>query len=153
MFIFDDVNDPATRAIPHKYGVDDIPVIVQDHSFGSSDDQKVANLGDTVLVNGTYSPFLDVTTQAVRLRILTDRYYARHKRTRRPAPGADRRSNRSVDRTADAHLRNAAAHSADSVQARRRRVHQKQNPVRSTATLSKIPVSVHCRGQKLLAGW
>jgi FtsP/CotA-like multicopper oxidase with cupredoxin domain len=68
MFILNDVDDPATRAIPHEYGVDDIPVIVQDRSFGSSGDQKVANLGDTVLVNGTYSPFLEVTTQAVRLR-------------------------------------------------------------------------------------
>ncbi|HEU4541363.1 MAG TPA: hypothetical protein VFR23_09570, partial [Jiangellaceae bacterium] len=29
-----------------------------------------ANLGDVVLVNGTYGPFLDVTTETLRLRVL-----------------------------------------------------------------------------------
>lgn len=77
MFILD---DPATSvaALPHDYGVDDIPLIVQDKKFdgdGELDDSSaflggVGVLGDTVAVNGTVGPHLDVTTQRVRLRLL-----------------------------------------------------------------------------------
>lgn len=70
MFILDDPADPASRALPRAYGVDDIPVIVQDRSFDDSGDMGTANLGDVVLVNGTYGPFLDVTTETLRLRVL-----------------------------------------------------------------------------------
>jgi hypothetical protein len=38
-------------------------------------------------------------------------------------------------------------------QVRRRRVHQKQKPASRTAAAMKMPVSVHCRGQKWLVGW
>ena len=74
------VDDPATDvpALPHQYGVDDLPLIVQDKSFGGDGefDQRhrllsdVGVLGDTILVNGTVGPYRDVTTDRVRLRLL-----------------------------------------------------------------------------------
>ena len=77
MFIVDD--DQAARlALPHRYGVDDIPVIIQDKLF-QSDGQlqrsprgisNVGLLGDTILVNGTPSPYRTVTTRRIRLRLL-----------------------------------------------------------------------------------
>lgn len=74
MFIVDDDRDVA---LPRTYGVDDVPVIVQDKDFDGSqlDDthglfESSGILGDTVLVNGTPGPFLDVTTERVRLRLL-----------------------------------------------------------------------------------
>jgi blue copper oxidase len=69
MFILD---DPAAEAngLPSEYGVDDVPVIVHDRSIDDSGDLRTGNVGDTMLVNGTYGPYLDVTTEAVRLRLL-----------------------------------------------------------------------------------
>jgi FtsP/CotA-like multicopper oxidase with cupredoxin domain len=74
------VDDPATdvAALPHEYGVDDIPVIVQDKTFAGDGDfdrghgifSDIGVLGDTILVNGTVGPYQDVTTQRVRLRLL-----------------------------------------------------------------------------------
>lgn len=77
MFILDDP-DNAPDGLPTNYGVDDIPLIVQDRNFGPDgqfdDDQpmfsSVGFLGDTVLANGTADPYLDVTTEQVRLRLL-----------------------------------------------------------------------------------
>lgn len=67
----------AELALPRVYGVDDIPVIVQDRSFsadgaftGGIGMQFDGVLGDTILVNGTVAPYLDVTTERVRLRLL-----------------------------------------------------------------------------------
>jgi FtsP/CotA-like multicopper oxidase with cupredoxin domain len=77
MFIVDD--EQAGRLdLPDEYGVDDIPVIVQDKKFtgaGQLDDRpgmlgQVGVLGDTIAVNGTVAPYLDVTTERVRLRLL-----------------------------------------------------------------------------------
>jgi blue copper oxidase len=68
MFILDDEN---SAKLPHEYGVDDVPVIVQDRDFdggGQFDDE--GGTGDTVLVNGTVAPYLDVRTERVRLRLL-----------------------------------------------------------------------------------
>jgi FtsP/CotA-like multicopper oxidase with cupredoxin domain len=72
------VRDPeeAALALPRNYGVDDIPLIVQDKRFtadGAFDDGTrgfVGTLGDTLLVNGTLAPYLDVTRETVRLRLL-----------------------------------------------------------------------------------
>jgi FtsP/CotA-like multicopper oxidase with cupredoxin domain len=72
------LRDEAERAIPlpREYGVDDIPVIVQDAAFdnaGVFDRQNrgfVGALGDTLLVNGTVAPYREVTTEAIRLRLL-----------------------------------------------------------------------------------
>jgi FtsP/CotA-like multicopper oxidase with cupredoxin domain len=77
MFILDDPN-AARLGLPDDYGVDDIPLIVQDKRFkddGSLDFTKgtispTGLLGDEILVNGTYDPHLEVSTERVRLRLL-----------------------------------------------------------------------------------
>ncbi|MDP8969294.1 MAG: multicopper oxidase domain-containing protein [Actinomycetota bacterium] len=76
MFILDDERSRGL-GLPAEYGVDDIPVIVQDKKIdGGRLDHSPAMvaptgvLGDTVAVNGTTNPYLDVTTQRVRLRLL-----------------------------------------------------------------------------------
>jgi FtsP/CotA-like multicopper oxidase with cupredoxin domain len=76
MFILDDEAAPVD--LPEEYGVDDIPVIVQDKRF--TDDGRlnesgplgsdIGVLGDTIAVNGTVAPYLDVTTERLRLRLL-----------------------------------------------------------------------------------
>lgn len=77
MFIIDDQNTPA--GLPHTYGVDDLPVIVQDKQFDSnnqfqggnqSDDTPIGTLGNVILVNGAVTPHVDVKAQRVRLRLL-----------------------------------------------------------------------------------
>ena len=74
------VDDPAAApdGLPDRYGVDDVPVMVQDAGFarggglraGGLVPMPVGPLGDEVMVNGTVGPYLDVTTEAVRLRLL-----------------------------------------------------------------------------------
>lgn len=72
------LHDEAERALnlPRDYGVDDIPVIVQDARFDSNGQLTTSQagfigpLGDTLLVNGTVGPYLAVTTDVVRLRLL-----------------------------------------------------------------------------------
>lgn len=76
MFI---VDDPKTdvAALPHEYGVDDVPVIVQDKTF-DGDELGDSNgmfgglgiRGDTLVVNGALGTYFDVTTGKVRLRLL-----------------------------------------------------------------------------------
>lgn len=64
--------------LPHSYGVDDVPLIVQDKTFADDgalvvDTQGRSStgfLGTTLVVNGTVSPYREVTTEAVRLRLL-----------------------------------------------------------------------------------
>ena len=77
MFILDDA-EAEKLALPRRYGVDDIPLIVQDKRLdddGALDFSKgmispIGRLGDEILVNGTPNPHLDVRTAAVRLRLL-----------------------------------------------------------------------------------
>jgi blue copper oxidase len=78
MFIVDDPRSRVAQRLPHRYGVDDIPVIVQDKDFAADGEMRETGdflggtgmLGDTVLVNGTFGPYLDVSTERVRLRLL-----------------------------------------------------------------------------------
>jgi FtsP/CotA-like multicopper oxidase with cupredoxin domain len=83
------LDDEASRALPlpHRYGLDDIPVIVADKRFrsdrqlsrGTSLLSLTGRLGDTIMVNGTRAPYQEVTTERVRLRLLnasTARVYA-----------------------------------------------------------------------------
>jgi FtsP/CotA-like multicopper oxidase with cupredoxin domain len=75
MFIIDDEAE-AALSLPRNYGVDDIPVIVQDKNFGddgSLNEQghgATGILGTTLLVNGTIGPYHTVVTSKVRLRLL-----------------------------------------------------------------------------------
>jgi FtsP/CotA-like multicopper oxidase with cupredoxin domain len=70
------VDDGIDVDLPARYGVDDVPVVLTDRSFaadGTFDESHrnaVGLLGDTVLVNGTIAPYLDVRTTRVRLRLL-----------------------------------------------------------------------------------
>jgi blue copper oxidase len=74
------LEDPEASALPlpRRYGVDDIPVIIQDKRFtadgqldlGQSLLSPIGRLGDQILVNGTHDPHLEVTSQRVRLRLL-----------------------------------------------------------------------------------
>ena len=81
LFLVDDEEASA----PNEYGVDDIPLIIQDKGF--SDDGKLdfapasfldaiggaeafGIMGDTILVNGTYNPMFQVTRSLTRFRIL-----------------------------------------------------------------------------------
>ena len=71
MFIVDD-DQTAALDLPDTYGVDDLPVIIQDRSF-DHDNQFVGEgrkPGDELLVNGTYHPYVDITHERVRLRLL-----------------------------------------------------------------------------------
>lgn len=78
MFLVDD-EESRRLALPKRYGVDDIPLIVQDKKFhddGSLDldpgflGSTFGLLGDRILVNGTPDPYLDVSSTKVRLRVL-----------------------------------------------------------------------------------
>ena len=59
MFILDDPDSAVADALPHDYGVDDIPLIVQDKRLDDDGDIQSGGLGEDVLVNGTYGPYLD----------------------------------------------------------------------------------------------
>lgn len=75
MIIIDD-DEEGALALPRKYGVDDIPVIVQDKTFSQSGQlvetnrEGVGMLGGTVLVNGTAAPVLELSAEHTRLRLL-----------------------------------------------------------------------------------
>jgi FtsP/CotA-like multicopper oxidase with cupredoxin domain len=66
----------ADLDLPRDYGVDDIPVIVQDKTFDSDGQlidghrQNPGMFGDTIAVNGTIGPYHDVRHERVRLRLL-----------------------------------------------------------------------------------
>ena len=77
MFILD---DPASESLPlpDEYGVDDIPLVIQDKrldddgslDFSESMISPTGRLGDKILINGTYDPHVEVTDSLVRLRLL-----------------------------------------------------------------------------------
>lgn len=75
LFIVDDADIPAE--LPSEYGVDDVPVIVQDKMVGDEggflldgSGNEVGTLGKTLLVNGARNAHLDVATRRIRLRLL-----------------------------------------------------------------------------------
>lgn len=84
MFIVQD-DEEAALPLPREYGVDDVPVIVQDTGFSAEGEQEpnprgyAGGLGDELIVNGTRGPYFDVSDELVRLRLLnasTARSYA-----------------------------------------------------------------------------
>jgi blue copper oxidase len=73
------VDDGDQRGLPHNYGVDDLPVIIQDRTFepDGSLNYEADELGiiygvrgDTVIVNGAIEPVAKVPAGWVRLRLL-----------------------------------------------------------------------------------
>ncbi|MDX2931950.1 multicopper oxidase family protein [Streptomyces ipomoeae] len=76
LFLIDD-REAARLALPKKYGVDDLPLIVQDVRFdgakldtGRGTLQNVGFLGDRTMVNGTLNPYQEVHDELIRLRLL-----------------------------------------------------------------------------------
>ena len=76
LIIVEDDN-PAAAPLPSTYGVDDIPVIIQDRDFTGDGQLDFAidpgdngNLYSTLTVNGTINPFVEVPRGLVRLRLL-----------------------------------------------------------------------------------
>ena len=67
----------AKLPIPKNYGVDEFPVILQDRTFHKdnqldyrADYDAMGVFGETPLINGTVRPYVDVTTQKIRLLFL-----------------------------------------------------------------------------------
>ena len=77
MIIVDD--DEQQLELPSSYGIDDIPLVVQDRRFNSDgsfsymnqyEDLVMGMHGESILVNGTYQPYFNPSTRLVRFRIL-----------------------------------------------------------------------------------
>ena len=78
LLIVDD-NNSKTLDIPATYGVDDIPLVLQDRSFNSDGTLRYAtamhntmmgNLGAVLLANGTVGAHFEATTNRLRIRLL-----------------------------------------------------------------------------------
>ena len=74
------IDDPAHTppGLPDAYGIDDLPVIVQDRALAPDGTlaymtqamDRMGMKGDRILVNGCEQPFVEVPAQWVRLRLL-----------------------------------------------------------------------------------
>ncbi len=78
LFYIDD-DQADSLDLPSEYGVDDIPLVLQDRSFnrdgsfsymGSMRDRMMGMHGDVMLVNGVPFPSLEVSHKRMRFRIL-----------------------------------------------------------------------------------
>jgi bilirubin oxidase len=78
MFIIDD-KESQKLGLPNEYGVDDVPVIIQDRDFNSDGsfrymrgmrDRMMGKRGNTILVNGVVTPILKAQRSLLRLRLL-----------------------------------------------------------------------------------
>jgi len=76
LIIIEDVNDTLRDDLPHTYGVDDIPLIVQDKQFvfdsaaASFSIKTTQNSGPDVVVNGVINPYMEAYPQMMRFRVL-----------------------------------------------------------------------------------
>ena len=77
MMIIDD-DDAVSKELPNRYGLDDLPVIIQDRTFDAAG-RLVYSLeeagedgwfGDTAVINGALSPVAEVPAGKIRLRVL-----------------------------------------------------------------------------------
>jgi blue copper oxidase len=78
LIIVDDGSD-AKLGLPHTYGTDDLPIIVQDRSFDEDGSLlydldpltiQYGSRGNTIIANGVVAPFAKVPGGLVRLRLL-----------------------------------------------------------------------------------
>lgn len=76
MFLLDDARSKQP-GLPRRYGIDDLPIIVQDVAFdGAAFDHgrglmaSAGFLGDRTMVNGTLAPYKETADERVRLRLL-----------------------------------------------------------------------------------
>ena len=69
-FIIHDAAE-TTLNLPHTYGIDDFPIVVQSKSFDILQQIAIATEMDTaIFVNGTLHPYQNIPSQVVRLRLL-----------------------------------------------------------------------------------
>ncbi|MEQ9735636.1 MAG: multicopper oxidase domain-containing protein, partial [Algiphilus sp.] len=77
--IYVDDDETARLDLPSDYGVDDIPLVLQDRAFGndgsllystSMPSVMMGVRGNVLLVNGTVRPYFEARTSKLRLRIL-----------------------------------------------------------------------------------
>jgi len=74
IYIDDEISEQLN--LPKDYGINDIPLIVQDRSFNSDGSFAYRTsmmgvlAGDTIMINGTINPYLNVSKGNVRFRIL-----------------------------------------------------------------------------------
>lgn len=71
------VVDPADSMhakLPHTYGIDDFPIIIQERIFKKSNNELIIDTlghnGNVTIINGVKLPYLHVPAQMVRFRIL-----------------------------------------------------------------------------------
>ena len=70
------IKDPQSElALPNQYGIDDIPLVIQDRIFNADGSFNYPGTlfgvkGDHILVNGAVTPTLNAPAQFVRFRIL-----------------------------------------------------------------------------------
>jgi blue copper oxidase len=78
LFIIDDENSTSLD-IPNRYGIDDIPLIIQDRRFfedgtfayaAAMPDIIHGVIGDKLIINGTIQPYLKIESGLVRFRVL-----------------------------------------------------------------------------------
>lgn len=77
LIIIDDDNSEQL-ALPNRYGVDDLPIIIQDKSFDAEGQLHYSLFesgedgwyGDTVVINGAIAPKVKVPAGKIRLRLL-----------------------------------------------------------------------------------
>lgn len=78
LFLIED-DESRSLGLPSEYGVDDIPLIIQDRRFNrdgsfsypsAMSDMMMGYQGDVILVNGTADPHFVLRRQRTRLRIL-----------------------------------------------------------------------------------
>ena len=74
MFILDDA-DPVHALLPHTYGVDDLPLILQDAVIGAGGGLNLGGGGrgagtPLTLLNGSSDPWFETPARRVRLRLL-----------------------------------------------------------------------------------
>ena len=76
IIIDDEVAD--SLPLPRRYGVDDLPIVIQDRTFDEQgrlvyslhDADEDGWLGDTIVINGAVAPVANVPAGKVRLRLL-----------------------------------------------------------------------------------
>ncbi len=78
LMLIDDDESMQTN-LPSEYGVDDIPIIIQDRDFdqnaqfkyvGFMPERMIGKHGKTLLINGAYSPVINAKKTRLRLRLV-----------------------------------------------------------------------------------
>ncbi len=78
IIIEDTLNDPLYSSLPHDYGVNDIPLVIQEKGFdldgsdnatGMTISEKPGN-GDYTLINGIVNSYYHVPQEVIRFRLL-----------------------------------------------------------------------------------